>query len=207
MKTWCFWTVVLENIHESPLDCKDIKPVNPKRNQTRIFTGRTDAEAPILWPPGTKHWLIGKDPYIGKDWRQQEKGTTEDEMVGWYHRLYAHEFEQTLVDSEGQGNLACCSPFQFSSVQSLSCGWLFATPWTTARQDSLSITNSWSLTKLSSIDLVMPSNHLILCCSFFLLPSIFPSIRVFSNESALCISGQSIGVSTSTSVLPMNTQD
>ena len=99
------------------------------------------------------------------------------------------------------------SCLQFSSVQSLSPVWLFATPWIAARQASLSITNSWSLPKLTSIELVMPSNHLILCCSLLLLPPIPPSIRVFSNESTLCMSGQSIGVSASTSVLPMNTQD
>ena len=79
----------------SSLDCKDIQPVNPKENQSWIFIGRTDAEAetPILWPPGAKNWLIGKDPYGGKDWRQEEKGMTENEMVGWYHRLNGHEFE------------------------------------------------------------------------------------------------------------------
>ena len=95
----------------------------------------------------------------------------------------------------------------FSSVQSLSCVWLFVTPWTSTCQASLSITNSWSLSKLISIELVMPSNHLILCHPLHILPSIFPSIRAFSSESALCSGGQSIGVSASTSVLPMNTQD
>ena len=88
-KNWCFWTVVLEKTLESPLDCKEIKPVNPKGNQSWIFIGRTDAEAeaPVLWPPDAKNWLIGKDPGAGKDWRQEEKGTTEDEMVGWHHQL------------------------------------------------------------------------------------------------------------------------
>ena len=87
-KIWCFWTVVLQKTLESPLDCKEIKPVNPKGNQSWIFIGRTDAEAEalILWPPYVKSWLIGKDPDAGKDWRQ-EKGTTEDEMVGWHHWL------------------------------------------------------------------------------------------------------------------------
>ena len=116
MKTRCFWTAVLENTLESPLDCKDIKPVNPKGNQTWIFTGRTDAEAPIFWLLGAKSWFTGKDPYAGKDGRQQEKETTEDEMVGWYHQLNGHEFEQAPGDSEGKGSLACCSPVQFSSV-------------------------------------------------------------------------------------------
>ena len=92
-KNWCFWTVVLEKT-ESPFDCKEIKPVNPKGNQSWIFFGRTnaEAEAPILWPPDVKNWLIGKDPDAGKDWRW-EKGMTEDEMVGWYHWLNGHEFE------------------------------------------------------------------------------------------------------------------
>ena len=87
LKNWCFWTVVLEKILESPLDCKEIQPVNPKGNQSWIFVGRTnaDAEAPILWPPDVKNWLIWKDPDSGKDWRHEEKGTTEDEVVGWHH--------------------------------------------------------------------------------------------------------------------------
>ena len=86
-KDWSFWTVVLEKTLESPLDCKEIQPVHPKENQSLIFTGRTDAEAeaPIIWPPDAKSWLIGKDPDVGKDWRQEEKGMTEDEMAGWYH--------------------------------------------------------------------------------------------------------------------------
>ena len=94
-KNWCFWTVVLEKTFKSPLDCKEIQPVHPKGNQSWIFIGRTAAEAetPILWPPDVKNWLIWKDPDAGKDWRQEEKGTTEDEMVGWYHQLSGHEFE------------------------------------------------------------------------------------------------------------------
>ena len=98
---------------ENPLDCKEIQPVNPKGNQSWIFIGRTDAEAeaPILWPPDVKSWLIWKDPDDEKDWRQEEKGTTEDEIVGWHHQLNGHEFEQALGDAEGQGILACCSPW------------------------------------------------------------------------------------------------
>ena len=94
-KNWCFWTVVLEKTLESPLDCKEIQSVCPKGNQSWIFVGRTDAEAetPIPWPPDMKNWLIGKDPDAGKDWRWEEKETTEDEMVGWHHRLNGHEFE------------------------------------------------------------------------------------------------------------------
>ena len=104
--------MVLETL-ESPLDCKEIQPVHPKGNQSWIFSGRTDADAEtlILWPPDAKRWLIGKDPDAGKDWRQEEKGTTEGEMVGWHHRLNGHEFEQTPEDGEGQGNLACCGPW------------------------------------------------------------------------------------------------
>ena len=94
LKNWCFSTVVLQKTLESSLGYREIKPVNPKGNQSWIFTGRTDAEAetPILWPPDAKNWLIWKDPDAGKDWRQEEKGTTEDEMVEWHHRLNGHEF-------------------------------------------------------------------------------------------------------------------
>ena len=111
-KNWCFLAVVLEKTLESPLDCK-IHPVNLKGDQSWIFIGRTDAEAeaPILWPPDVKNWLTGKDPDGGKDWRQEEKGTTEDEMVWWHHRCDGHEFEQVLGDGDGQGSLACCSPW------------------------------------------------------------------------------------------------
>ena len=95
LKNWCFWTVVLEKTLESPLDGKEIQPVYPEGNQSWMFIERTDAEAetPILWPPDAKNWLIGKDPDAGKDWRQEEKGTTEDEIVGWHRRLDGHEFE------------------------------------------------------------------------------------------------------------------
>ena len=106
------WTMVLEKTLESPLDCKEIKPVNPEGNQPWIYIGRTDAkaEAPIVWPPEVKNWLIGKDPDAGKDWRQEEKRMTEDEMVGWQHWLNGHEFVQTLQDSEGLEYLASCRP-------------------------------------------------------------------------------------------------
>ena len=110
LKNWCFLTVLLEKTLESPVDCK-IEPVDPKGNQFWIFIGRTDAEAPILWLPDAKNWLIRKDPDAGKDWGQEEKGATEDEMVGWHHWLNGHAFEQTLVDGEGWGSLACCSPW------------------------------------------------------------------------------------------------
>ena len=102
---------MLEKTLDSPLDCKEIQTVHPKGNQSWIFIGRTDAEALVLWPPDAKSWLIGKDPDAGKDWRQEKKGTTEDEMVGWHHWLNGHEFEQVPGDGEGQGSLVCFSPW------------------------------------------------------------------------------------------------
>ena len=112
-KNWCFWTVVLDKTLESPLDCREIQPAHPKGNQSLIFIGRTDVEAetPILWPPDLKNWLIWKDPDAGKDWRWEKKGMTEDEMVGWHHQLNGHEFEYTQGVGDGQGGLACCSPW------------------------------------------------------------------------------------------------
>ena len=106
-KNWCFWTVVLEKILESPLGCKDVQPVHPKGDQSWVFIGRTgvEAETPILWPPYAKSWLIGKDPDARKDWEQEE---TEDEMVGWHHWLNGHGFGWTLGVGDGQGGLACC---------------------------------------------------------------------------------------------------
>ena len=113
LKNWCFQTLVLEKTLESPLDCKEIKPVNPKASQPWIFIGRTDAEAetPILWWPDARSRLIGKDPDAGKDWRQEEKGETEDETFGWHHDSMNMKFEQTVGDSEGQGSLAYNSPW------------------------------------------------------------------------------------------------
>ena len=112
-KNSCFKTVVLEKTLESPLDCKKFKPVHPEGNQSWIFIGRTDAEAetPILWPPDAKSWLIGKDPGAGKDWRQEEKRMTEDEMVGCHHWLDGHEFEQALEVVDGHWKLTCCNPW------------------------------------------------------------------------------------------------
>ena len=109
-KNWCFLTVVLEKTLESPLDCKEIQPVHPKGDQSWVFIGRTDVEAevPILWPPDVKGWLIWKDPDAGKDWRREEKGMTEDEMVGWHYWLNGHGFGWTLGVGDGQGGLACC---------------------------------------------------------------------------------------------------
>ena len=151
---------MLENNFESPLDSREFKLVNPKRNEPWIFIGRTDAEteAPIPWPPDAKNWLIGKDPDAGEDRRQEEKGTAGDEMVEWHHLFSGHEFEQTLGDSEGQGSLECCSPWGHKELDMteqlnnnnikpflcsvlllllLSCFssvWLCAAPWTAADQ-------------------------------------------------------------------------
>ena len=113
LKNWCFWTVVLETTLEGPLDCRKIQPVHPKGNQSWIFIGRTDAEAetPVLWSPDVKNWLIEKDPDAGKYWRWEEKGMTEDEIVGWGHWLNGHEFEQAPGVGDGQGSLACFSPW------------------------------------------------------------------------------------------------
>ena len=163
-KNWCFWTVVLEKTLflfsfflclektlESHLDRKEIQPVNPERSQSWIFIGSTDAEAetPILWPPDSKNWLIGKDPDAQKDWGW-EKGVTEDEMVGWHHWLNGHEFEQAPGVGDGLGSLASCSPWgrkesdttewlnwterKERKVKSLSSVQLFGTPWTIAYQ-------------------------------------------------------------------------
>ena len=146
-KNWCFWTVVLEKTLESPLNCKESKPVNPKGNQPWKFIGRTDAKAkvPILWPPDAKSWLIGKDPDAGKDWGQGEKGTTENEMVGWHHQLDEHELQRTLGDSEVQGSLACCSPWD------AKC-WTRLSNWTTAK--TVSHRTTWHVCRFITVFLV-----------------------------------------------------
>ena len=130
LKNWCFWTVVLEKTLESPLDCKEIKPVNPKGNQHSIFIRRTDSEgeAPILWPLDVRSWLIRKDHDAGKDWRQEETRMTEDKMVRWHHLLNGHEFQQALGDGERQGSLACFSPW--------GCKELDTADWTTTKSPS-----------------------------------------------------------------------
>ena len=111
LKNWCFWTVELEKTLESALDCKEIQPVHPKGDQSWVFIGRTDVEAetPILWLPDEKNWLTRKDPDAGKEWRREEKGMTEDEMVGWHHQLDGHGFGWTPGVGDGQGGLVCCS--------------------------------------------------------------------------------------------------
>ena len=123
-KIWCFWIVVLEKTLESPLDCKEIKPVNSKGDQSWRFTERTDAEAevPILWPPGAKNQLIRKDPHAGKYWRQKEKGMKEDEMAGWHHWLNGHEFEhhwELVMDREASG----------AAVLGISKSWTWLSDW------------------------------------------------------------------------------
>ena len=110
LKNWCFWTVMLEKTPESPLDCKEIQPIHSKGDQSWVFFGRyhAKAETPVLWPPHAKSWLIGKDSDAGRDWGQEEKGATEDEMTGWHHQLNGRESEWPLGDGDGQGGLACC---------------------------------------------------------------------------------------------------
>ena len=148
-KNWCFWTVVLGKTLESPLDCKEIQPGHPKGNQSWIFIGRTDAEAetPILWPPDSKNWFIRKDPDAGKDWRQEKKGMTEDEMVGWHHWLNGHEFGLTPGLGDGQGGLAC---------------WI---PW--GRKE-------WDMTEQLNWSLLCYPFSLLYMSRFFYVPPLFP---------------------------------
>ena len=127
-RIWCFWTVVLEKTLESPLDCKDIKPVHPKGDQSWVLIGRTDTEAetPILWPPHAKSWLTVKDSDAGRDWGQEEKGTTEDETAGWHHWLNGCESEWTPGVGDGQGGLACCSSWgrkELDTTEWLNWNW------------------------------------------------------------------------------------
>ena len=133
LKNWCFWTVLLKKTLESPLDCKEIQPVHPKGDQSWVFIARTDAEAetPILWPPHGKSWFIGKDPKAGRDWGQ-EKGTTEDEMAGWHHRLDGHEFEKTPGVGDGPGGLACCNSWGYRVGQD----WVTELNWTELKSNA-----------------------------------------------------------------------
>ena len=141
-KNWCFWTVVLEKTLESPLDCKEIQPVNPKGDQSWIFIGRTDAEAeaPILWPPDAKNWLVGKDPDAGKDWRWEEKGTTVDEMVGWHHWLNGCEFEQL-------GEMVKDREAWLAAVHVVVKSWMWLCNWTVTA--NLVIYRDWKNTSKS----------------------------------------------------------
>ena len=149
-KNWCFWTVVLVKTLESPLNSKETKPVNPKGNQTWIFIGRTDAEAevPILWPPDAKSQFIRKDPDAGKDWRQEEKGMTEDKMVVWHHQLNGHGFEQAPGDGEGQGSLRCCGPWGHKVLD--------MTEWLNSNNSVMMLGRS-SFGKWLSVEVVKPS--------------------------------------------------
>ena len=146
-----------EDSWESPLDSKEIKPVNPKGNQPWLFIERTDAEAeaPILWPPDVESWLTGKDPDAGKDWGQEEKGMIEDEMVGWPHWLNGHGFEQTPGHSEGQGRLTCCSPWGHRVRHNLVTEW---------QQQLLAGRHLWTdIICPSYLTRHFPSNPILLC--------------------------------------------
>ena len=150
----CFWTVVLEKTLQSPFNSKEIKPVNPKVNQSWIFIERTDVEveAPIIWPADAKNWLIGKDPDAGKDWRQEEKKTREDEMVGCYHRLNEHEFKQAPGVGDGQGSLVCCGPWGCKELDTTE-----RLKWTEYMQGSW--LREWEICGLSSSMWAGPSLH------------------------------------------------
>ena len=137
-KNWCFWTVVLEKTRESPLDCKEIQPVPAEGDQSWVFTGRTDVEAEtlILWPHDAKSWLLWKDPNAGRGWGQEEKGTTEDEMAEWHHRLDGHEFVWTLGVGDGQGGLSI-TRLQFMGSQRVGHNWTTELSWTEITNGSL----------------------------------------------------------------------
>ena len=138
-KNWCFWTMVLEKTLGSPLDCKEIQPVRSKGDQPWVLCGRNDAnaESPVLWPPHAKSWLILKDCGAGRDWGQEEKRTTEDEMAGWHHRLDGREFEWTPGVGDGQGGLECCN--SWGRKESDTTEWL---NWTDLEFSICNITSS-----------------------------------------------------------------
>ena len=140
LKNWCFWTVVLEKTLESPLDCKEIQPVHSEGDQSWVFIGRTNSEAetPILWPAHAKSWLIGKDPDAGRDWGQEEKGTTEDKMTWWYHRLDGHEFEWTPGVGDGQGGLP-------SVIHGVTKSWTWLSYWTELDRKEGRMPKNWCL--------------------------------------------------------------
>ena len=131
-KNWCFWTVVLEKTLDSPLDCKEIQPVHPKGDQSWVFIGRTDVEAetPVLWPPDAKNWLIWKDPDAGKDWGQEEKGMTEDKMVGWHHQLNGHGFGWIPGVGDGQGGLCWWWTGRHAAVHGVAKSRTLLSDWT-----------------------------------------------------------------------------
>ena len=164
-KNWCFWTVVLEKTLESSLDCKEIQPVHPKGDQSWVFIGRTDVEAetPLLWPPDAKSCLIGKDPDTGKDWRQEEKGMTEDETARWYHRLNGHGFGWTPGVCDGQGSMECCG----SQLQRVGHDWVTELNWT--EDLFLCFADSRSLTVFSHVFLHACVFLASLCLNFLFL--------------------------------------
>ena len=169
LKNWCVWTVVLEKTLESPLDCKKIQPVHSEGDQPWDFFGRNDAKAEttVLWPPHVKSWLTGKDSHDGRDWRQEEKGTTEDEMSGWHHWLDGCESERTLGVGDGQGGLACCNSWgckESDTTERLN--------WTELKLGAFMLT---SLILLLYISLY----HSMLPCLFFFCHSLFKKSILF----------------------------
>ena len=166
-KNWFFWTVVLEKTLESPLDYKEIQPVHPKGDQSWLFIGKTDVEAetPILWPPDAKSWLIGKDPDVGKDWGQEEKGMTEGEMAGWHHHLDGCEFEWTPGDCDRQGGLACCSSWDHKELDTTE--WL---NWTELNSTELILKSrkcpKYLKDDLKNKNIYIPVTNSVLCLSF-----------------------------------------
>ena len=174
LKNWCFWTVVLEKTLENLLDCREIQPVHPKENQSWIFIGRTDAEAEalILWPPNANNCLTWKDPGAGEDWRWEEKRKTEDEMVGWRHWINGHEFEYTLEAGDGQGGLACCSPWGHKEADMTE-----QLNWTELKV-TMQMMIRWPVFLVVHSE-TQPWNLMILCHLFFFLS--FPSFLILSS--------------------------
>ena len=170
LKNWCFWTVVLEKTPESPLDCKEIQSVHPKGDQSWVFIGRTEVEAetPILYPPDAKNWLIWKDPVIGKDWRQEEKGMTENEIVGWHHRLDGHGFGWTLGVGDGQRGLACCD--SWVCKESDTTEWL---NWTELKEEM-----TWNMSFISYLPLKTMSYFLY---KYFCLIKCHQILKIFGS--------------------------
>ena len=183
-KNWCFWTVVLEKTLESPLDCKEIQPVHSKGDQSWVFMGRTDAKAetPILWPPHAKSWLIGKGSDAGRDWGQEEKGTTEDEMAGWYQRLDGRQFEWTPGDGDGQGGLVCCDSWghkELDTTEQLN--------WTELKKTKNTMvlrSQAWYQVKTGQIQKILNSSKRL-----YILAS-FSSHRVMWKRKLLIVGGE-----------------
>ena len=176
-KNWSFWTVVLEKTLESPLDCKEIQPVHPKGDQSWVFIGRTDVEAvtPILWLPDVKSWFIWKDPDAWKDWRQEEKGTTEDEMVGWHHQLNGHGFGWTPGVGDGQGGLACCSSWghkKSDTAEQLN--------WTELKElEILSCSSGFSVNRVHDFGLVAAPDNLTWGWGLDELQKRFQAVKIY----------------------------